>query len=64
MQSDLEEAAGLAAAYSKARNEAYVDVIYTERKYVRKVPKAPPGFVTYKNEEVIRVVPAKLSAER
>lgn len=56
-QSDIEEVAAIAAAYSKARNEAFVDVIFTERKHVRKVPNAPPGFVTYKNEQVIRVAP-------
>jgi predicted ribosome quality control (RQC) complex YloA/Tae2 family protein len=36
-----------------------VDVIYTEKKYVRKVPNSPPGFVTYKNERVIRVEPRR-----
>lgn len=55
---DIEEAASVAAAYSKARTEAQVDVVYTERKFVRKVPGAPPGFVTYKNERVVRVAPA------
>lgn len=54
---DIEEAASIAAAYSKARTEAHVDVIYTEKRYVRRVPNAPPGFVTFKNERVVRVAP-------
>ncbi|MBF6613948.1 MAG: NFACT family protein [Chloroflexi bacterium] len=54
---DIEEAATVAAAHSRARNEAQVDVLYTEKKYVRKVPNSPPGFVTYKHEQVIRVAP-------
>ncbi len=56
---DVEEAASVAAAHSRARNEAQVDVLYTEKKYVRKVPNSPPGFVTYKQEQVIRVAPQR-----
>ncbi len=58
-EADLREAASYAAAYSRARNEAQVDVIYTERKHVRKVPNSPPGFVTFRNERVVRVPPLK-----
>jgi predicted ribosome quality control (RQC) complex YloA/Tae2 family protein len=58
-ESDLREAASYAAAYSRARNEAQVDVIYTEKKHVRKVPNSPPGFVTFRNERVVRVPPIK-----
>lgn len=54
---DIQEAAALAAAHSKLRAEAQVDVLYTERRYVRKVANAPPGSATYKNERVIRVAP-------
>ena len=54
---DIEEAASLAATYSKSRNEAQVDVLYTERRYVRRVPNGPAGSATYKNERVIRVAP-------
>jgi predicted ribosome quality control (RQC) complex YloA/Tae2 family protein len=57
---DIQEAAAIAAAHSKSRSEAQVDVLYTERRYVRKVPNAPPGSATYKNERVIRVAPASL----
>lgn len=56
-QADIEEAASIAAAYSKARNESQVDVLCTEKRHVRKVPNSPPGFVTFKNERVIRVAP-------
>jgi predicted ribosome quality control (RQC) complex YloA/Tae2 family protein len=62
-EQDIQEAASLAAAYSKLRAEAHVDVVYTERKYVRRVPNAPPGFATYKNERVVRVAPSKLAAK-
>jgi predicted ribosome quality control (RQC) complex YloA/Tae2 family protein len=59
---DIEEAAELAAAYSKLRSEAQVDVLYTEKRYVRKVANGPPGSATYKNERVIRVTPSKRDA--
>ena len=41
----LEYAAKLAAYYSKARGEKAVDVIYTNRKHVRRVPGGHPGQV-------------------
>ncbi|HEX8220099.1 MAG TPA: NFACT RNA binding domain-containing protein [Chloroflexia bacterium] len=63
-EADLREAASYAAAYSKARTEAQVDVIYTERKHVRKVPNAPPGFVTFRNERVVRVPPLRPEARK
>src|SRR5207253_1980228 len=56
---DIEEAARLAAGYSKRREDAQVDVVYTERKHVRKIPNAPPGQVTYRNERTIRVAPLR-----
>jgi predicted ribosome quality control (RQC) complex YloA/Tae2 family protein len=56
-EEDVEEAARLAAGHSKLREDAQVDVIYTERKHVRKIPNAPPGQATYKNERTIRVAP-------
>jgi predicted ribosome quality control (RQC) complex YloA/Tae2 family protein len=61
---DIEEAARLAAGYSKVREDAQVDVIYTEKKYVRKIPNAPPGQATYKNERVIRVAPQRRQPSR
>jgi predicted ribosome quality control (RQC) complex YloA/Tae2 family protein len=58
-QEDILEAAGLAAGYSKLRGDAQVDVVYTERKFVRRIPNAPPGQVTYKHERTIRVEPRR-----
>lgn len=61
-EEDVEDAARLAAGYSKLRGDAQVDVIYTEKRYVRKIPNAPPGQVTYRNEKVIRVAPGATGA--
>ncbi len=58
-QEDIREAAATAAGYSKLRDEPQVDVVYTEKRHVRRVPGAPPGLVTYRNEQVIRVSPAR-----
>jgi predicted ribosome quality control (RQC) complex YloA/Tae2 family protein len=41
----LEEAASLAAFFSKQRSNSKVQVNYTQRKYVRKMKDAPPGQV-------------------
>ena len=43
----FEEAARLAAYYSKNRNSGKVDIDYIEKKQVKKVPGAKPGFVIY-----------------
>jgi predicted ribosome quality control (RQC) complex YloA/Tae2 family protein len=63
-QEDILEAARLAAGYSKLRGDAQVDVVYTERKFVRKIPNAPPGQVTYKHERTIRVEPRRTTDSR
>lgn len=62
-EDDVREAAELAAGYSSARQNGQVDVICTERRYVRKVPNSPPGFVTYKNERVLRVAPKRVAGK-
>jgi len=54
---EIQEAAALAAYFSKARQSPAVDVDYTQRRYVRKIPKAAPGLVTYTNFSTIRVEP-------
>src|SRR5699024_10791778 len=46
-QETIEEAAILAAHYSKAQGSASVPVDYTQVKYVKKPSGAKPGFVTY-----------------
>lgn len=42
-----EEAARLAAFFSSGKNAPKVDIDYTERKNLKKPPKAKPGFVIY-----------------
>ncbi|MHB8433788.1 MAG: NFACT RNA binding domain-containing protein [Candidatus Tyrphobacter sp.] len=54
---DLELAAALAAAHSKARESVAVTVDYTQRKHVRKQPNAPPGLVFYTEATSIVVAP-------
>jgi predicted ribosome quality control (RQC) complex YloA/Tae2 family protein len=63
-QEDIEEAARLAAGYSKLREDPKVDVVFTERRYVRRIPNGPPGQATYRNERAIRVTPAPRLAAR
>lgn len=52
-----EQAAGIAAYYSKMRNAKSVPVAMTERKYVRKPKGAPAGTVTLERERVIFATP-------
>lgn len=49
------ECAKLAKKYSSVSNEIKIGVIYTKRKYIRKVPKSISGFVTYHDEKEIVV---------
>ncbi len=51
--SDLLEASEIAAYYSKARTSSKVPVDYCLVKYVKKIPKAKPGMVTYSNFKTI-----------
>jgi predicted ribosome quality control (RQC) complex YloA/Tae2 family protein len=53
-----EQAAGIAAYYSKMKNARMVPVAMTERKYVRKPKGAAPGSVTIEREKVIFAEPA------
>jgi predicted ribosome quality control (RQC) complex YloA/Tae2 family protein len=52
-----EQAAGIAAYYSKMRNARMVPVVVTERKFVRKPKGAPPGTVVLQREDVIFAEP-------
>lgn len=54
----IEKAAQLAAWNSKRKTDSLCPVIYTEKKYVRKVKGARPGEVQVDREKVIMVVPA------
>lgn len=51
----LTEAAQAAARLSKALAGGKVRVMYTQCRYVRKVPGGKPGVVTYENERTIEV---------
>jgi predicted ribosome quality control (RQC) complex YloA/Tae2 family protein len=53
----IQRAAELAAYFSQHREETDVQVDYTRRRYVRRIPKAAPGLVTYEQEQTIRVRP-------
>ncbi len=59
----IQEAASYAAFNSKARGAELVPVIFTKKKYVRKVKKAAPGAVIVEREEVEFVVPKSPSNE-
>ena len=54
----LNQAAALAAYYSKAKTSAKVPVIYTRVKYVRKI-RGAAGKVTCTNEKELMVKPLK-----
>ena len=53
----LEEAAGLAVYFSRARTSTTAEVIVTQRRNVRKVAGGPPGLVNFRNEHTVRVAP-------
>lgn len=53
----FEEAAALAAYYSKERDNEKVEIDYIERKHVKKVPQSKPGFVIYHTNYSIVVKP-------
>lgn len=55
----IEWAAGLAAYYSKRKNESLCPVMYTERKFVRKTKHLAPGQVIVEKEKSILVKPHK-----
>lgn len=53
----VEQAASIAAYYSKMKNAKHVPVAVTERKYIRKPKGAPAGTVALEKEKVIFVQP-------
>jgi len=61
-QETLLDAAHLAAHFSDARGEPFVEVAYTRAKYVRKQRGSAPGAVIYSQERVLplRLEPARL----
>jgi len=58
-QTTIEEAALLAAYFSKARQSSNVPVDYTEIENVRKPKGAKPGIVYYDNHQTLYVTPEK-----
>jgi predicted ribosome quality control (RQC) complex YloA/Tae2 family protein len=61
---DLEEAATLAALFSKARTSALVPVDWTRRKHVRKPRGAPPGAVIPQRVKTLFVTPDVTAEDR
>ena len=59
----LEEAAGVAAYWSKGRTARKVPVIYTRAKHVSKPRGGPPGLATVRREKTLMVAPALLPQE-
>lgn len=53
----LLDAATLAAYHSEARGSDFVEVTWTERRYVRKPRKSPPGRVVLDREKVLALRP-------
>lgn len=58
-----EEAAALAAYYSKSRNQEKVEVDYTERKNIKKPPASNPGFVIYHKNYSMNIKPENKLSE-
>ena len=58
-QATLRRAAELAAYYSASREAASVPVDCTLRRYVRRIKRAGPGMVTYREEKTLSVAPRK-----
>ncbi len=53
--STLAEAAMVAVYYSQGRDSVNVPVVYTEARYVRKIPNSYPGHVTYTHEKSVNM---------
>ncbi len=59
----FEEAASLAAYYSKGRNSEKVEIDYIQKKHVKKVTGAAPGFVIYHTNYSMMASPRVLLKE-
>ena len=53
----IEEAAKIAAYYSKMAKQSLAAIDYTMVKYVKKIPGGKPGMVTYTNYKTVFVKP-------
>ena len=54
-ETTLFECCKLARNFSSATQPSKVGVIYTKRKFIKKPPKAPLGYVIYKNEKEVLI---------
>ena len=59
----IEEVASWAAFYSQAKNAGKVPVIWTQKKYVRKPRKSPPGMAACEREKMVMVRPVEPTVE-
>jgi predicted ribosome quality control (RQC) complex YloA/Tae2 family protein len=57
-EATLQQAAGLAAYFSRGRDEAWVDVVVVERRHVRRAPGGRPGMVIVDGGKTLRVRPS------
>jgi predicted ribosome quality control (RQC) complex YloA/Tae2 family protein len=53
----IEWAAGLAAYYSRGRDDTQVDVVVVQRRYVRRLKGGRPGQVVHRHGRTLRVTP-------
>jgi len=53
----IEQAAAIAAYFSKARTSGMAPVLYTEKRHVRKPRKGAPGLAICTREKVVMVEP-------
>ena len=60
----LVDAAHLAAHFSRARNEAIVEVTYVPRRYVRKPRGSPPGLVEVTRDKTLVLRPSAATLRR
>ena len=56
----IEKVAALAAWFSKRKTDSLCPVIFTPKKFVRKIKGAPAGQVVVEKEEVVMVVPLNI----
>lgn len=56
----IEKAASVAAFYSQRKNDSLCPVIYTPKKFVRKLKGAPKGAVRVDKESVVMVTPGEI----
>lgn len=59
----IAQAAAWAAWYSKGKHSGKVLVDYTQIRYVKKIPNAPPGLVNYSHQKTLAVSPMEPNSE-